>query len=204
MVLNIKSKYNNFYIFVIIFQLLSTVHSLQFRNLLNKEDINRVCNNNNKNYKQPKNLVSLNEYVNSLKIDNNKFKDNIEEEQLITNLLILGKTKDIKYYFSDYLYNIIIIVFLLIIFTWMSFIVCSLKKICLFNKRSQYIKLGKYSPLISIISYLIILFIAVFSFLILDYFFKSFNVSSCLLFFFFYHIILVLYTFFVLFEYFYL
>ena len=124
MVLNIKRKYNNFYIFVIIFQLLSTVHSLQFRNLLNKEDINRVCNNNNKNYKQPKNLVSLNEYVNSLKIDNNKFKDNIEEEQLIRNLLILGKTKGIKYYFSDYLYNIIIIVFLLIIFTCISFIVC--------------------------------------------------------------------------------
>ena len=188
MVLNIKRKYNNFYIFVIIFQLLSTVHLLQFRNLLNKEDINRVCNNNNKNYKQPKNLVSLNEYVNSLKIDNNKFKDNIEEEQLIRNLLILGKTKGIKYYFSDYLYNIIIIVFLLIIFTWMSFIVCSLKKICLFNKRSQYIKFGKYSPLISIISYLIILFIAVFSFLKLDYFFKSFNGSTCSLLNFFYHI----------------
>jgi len=178
-----------FFISLIIFHLFSKITTFQIRNLLNKEDIGRVCKNIDKDYKKPITSMPLNDYIDSLSINNNEYNLNSEKEKILTNLLVFGKSNDISNFYSNSFYKIIIFSFLLFCFlTWIILITCSFKKICFFNKRSNYIKYGFYSPLISIIAFIILIIIAIFSFLKLEKFFKYFNGSTCSLLHFFYNI----------------
>ena len=178
-----------FFISLIIFHLFSKITTFQIRNLLNKEDIGRVCKNTDKNYKKPITSISLKDYINSLSINKKEYNLNSEKEKTLTNLLVFGKSNDISNYYSNSLIKIIIFSYLIICFlTWIILITCSFKKICFFNKRSNYIKYGFYSPLISIIAFIILIIIAIFSFLKLEKFFKYFNGSTCSLLNFFYNI----------------
>ena len=185
--MELKKKFL-FFISLILFQLFSKINSFQIRNLLNKEDIGRVCKDTDKNYKKPITSISLKDYINSLSINKKEYNLNSEKEKTLTNLLVFGKSNDISNYYSNSLIKIIIFSYLIICFlTWIILITCLLKKKCFFNKRSNYIKYNFYSPLISIIAFIIIIIISVFSFFKLEKFFKYFNGSTCSLLNFFYN-----------------